>query len=170
MSEGSFESKLTAKRETAARIYGPLKERFLAKIARAPNGCWNWTASKSRKGYGQIKRDGSQSYILAHRASYEIYKGPIPSKMLVCHRCDNPGCVNPKHLFVGTNADNMADMVRKQRQNFPKGEKNPRAVLTKENVKFIKSSRGKISGAELARKYGVTRTQIGHIWHGRSWA
>lgn len=82
-------------------------------------GCWLWTGSRSRADYGQIgvgSRTTGRGNKGAHRVSYELFKGPIPDGHDVCHRCDNPPCVNPDHLFVGTRQDNMIDMVSKDRQ------------------------------------------------------
>ena len=94
-------------------------ERFEAKFART-EGCWEWTAGKHWDGYGQFWLDGAN--VLAHKASYLFFKGPIPSAMHVLHRCDNPACVNPDHLFPGTHQDNMNDMTRKGRQR-PRGKR-----------------------------------------------
>ncbi len=78
--------------------------------------CWGWIGSRDHGGYATLSGGTGRSPIKAHRVSYEIYIGPIPSGMDICHRCDNPPCTNPSHLFPGTAADNMADMIQKGRQ------------------------------------------------------
>lgn len=89
-----------------------VKDRFWAKVRVAP-GCWEWAAAKNGKGYGRIYAWGKQQS--AHRVSYALAYGPIPLGLFVLHHCDNPGCVNPNHLFLGTQKDNIHDMLRKGR-------------------------------------------------------
>ena len=83
-------------------------ELFLGRFKLAKNGCWEWTGHRQPEGYGQVGR----SYK-AHRLAWELFRGPIPPKMEVCHRCDNPPCVNPEHLWLGTHSQNIQDMVAK---------------------------------------------------------
>ena len=96
-------------------------KRFLSKIEKLDNGCWEWRAGGSGDGYGTFQimskadRSGGSSKVQAHRASWEIHNGPIPDGLFVCHHCDIKPCVNPAHLFLGTHQDNMADLVKKNR-------------------------------------------------------
>jgi transposase len=112
--------------------------------------CWEWQRGRHRQGYGQFTRGGRTR--LAHRAVYELLCGPIPSGMKVLHRCDNPPCVNPVHLFVGTQADNMADMSRKRRRH----------KLTAEQVETAKTLRraGRTQKA-VAEEFGVSVATMG---------
>jgi hypothetical protein len=87
---------------------------FYEKVQKIPNGCWEWTGSKTQKGYGQLRL--WRVTQMAHRCSYLFHIGPIPVGMMVCHKCDNPGCVRPDHLFLGTAKDNTSDMFNKKRQ------------------------------------------------------
>ena len=123
--------------------------------------CWDWTGTLVN-GYGRImiKR---KSY-LAHRLSYFLFKGDIPTGLYVCHHCDNPSCVNPDHLFLGTPTDNMKDASRKGRVKIPiesysRDETHQVAKLTNEQVRFIREN-PQITGRILSRMFGVTPTAI----------
>jgi hypothetical protein len=149
---------------------------FMAQVALPQhiwNECWEWTGQTVRGGYGRVGWRGRK--VLAHRLSYELYVGHVPEGMHVCHSCDNPRCVRPSHLFVGTRQDNIDDMVRKGRQNTggwrTGGERNAMAKLDWAAVVEI---RGKYeprtySLSRLAREYGVTVATIHDVVRGRSW-
>lgn len=94
------------------RYQPTLEERFWAKVEKT-DGCWLWTAALSTTGYGRIGVGKKMAYT--HRLSWEMHNGPIPPGMHICHHCDNPKCVRPDHLFLGTRTDNMRDMWRKGR-------------------------------------------------------
>jgi len=127
--------------------------------------CVLWTGDTSKNGYGRLfwKRKSHR----VHRLVWEIHNGPIPAGMLICHRCDVRFCINPTHLFLGTNADNTADMIRKGRLRVAKGEESGHAKLTEQAVRAIRFSRTPRS--VLAEKFGVTVTTIGDILHRKSW-
>lgn len=127
------------------------------------SGCWLWEGTVHRDGYGQIKIDGTLHR--AHRLSYELHKGRVPPTLGVLHKCDTRCCVNPDHLYVGSPADNVDDMVRRGRNR--RGEAQSQAKLTERAVKAIRQS-GRPS-AELARKYGVTRQCIRNVRTGLRW-
>jgi hypothetical protein len=134
-----------------------------------PNsGCWLWLGAKHQKfGYGKIGYD-NRKYQAAHRASYSVFNGEIPDGMLVRHKCDNPYCVNPDHLEVGTDADNMADMVRRGRSL--KGGKNHNAVLNDTVVSDIKRRLFLGSNQKtIAAEFGVWGSAIQKIQTGNSW-
>lgn len=148
-----------------------LRQRFEAKWKRDPqSGCWLWTASTAGKGYGQLRIPGTRRNVYAHRFSYELYRGAIPPGMQLLHSCDNPRCVNPDHLSIGTCKENLQDMKEKDRSTF--GERNQRAVLSKTQVEAIKIllASGAMSQGEIAKQFGVHQVQVSRIGLGKQWA
>lgn len=129
--------------------------------------CWPWTATQDRDGYGVIDIDKKQHRV--HRLMYFMSFGPFNSSLYVCHRCDVPSCVNPAHLFLGTNDDNMADMVSKGRQ--ARGEGQADAKLTNNLVQNVRADyeTGRYTMAELAERYDLGRSTVGRIVRGESW-
>ena len=136
--------------------------RFVDKTA-GPDGCWLWTGECGRHGYGQFRFGHRQ--VKAHRFAYECSVGPIKDGLLACHRCDNPPCCNPAHIFPGTNADNVADRNAKGRHAF--GEKAAAAKLTAPDVLAIRSSTE--STAALARRFSVSWSAVARVRDGSTW-
>lgn len=147
-----------------------LSDRLLLKLNHVPQtGCWEWQGSRNEFGHGSLS-DGNLSgkgwrLIKAHRASWEIAFGKIPAGLIVCHKCDNPPCCNPSHLFLGTKADNSADMVAKGRSK--RGNLRPQAKLTADDVRAIRASVEK--QAVLAARYGVRQSHISSIRSHHAW-
>lgn len=137
--------------------------------------CWEWIGPKDRDGYGQLTLGKRGTQVRAHRYSWELSNGPIPEGMFVLHRCDNPSCVNPRHLFLGTQTDNMRDMVAKGRGPDVSGESNPRAKLSREDVRqIIRHARHVphhkgLTHQELAKRFGVSKSLISQIAQKRIW-
>lgn len=124
-------------------------------------GCWEWDGSRRPTGYGVVSM-GQQRLEYVHRVSWRVYRGAIPAGMFVCHRCDNPPCLNPEHLFLGTLQDNNADMLAKRRNVTPPPK------LSEADVRDIRAARmSGVPGAELAVRYGVRRSYIYDLAAGR---
>lgn len=145
----------------------PLADRFWPKVRMgAPDECWTWTATADHHGYGQIGYGGGNRHIKAHRASWLIHFGVLPPpEVKVCHRCDNPGCVNPGHLFLGTQADNHDDMKAKGRGNI--GMRHGNHKLTDEQVIEIRSAAGKLD--DIGARFGVSGSIVSEVQLGKSW-
>jgi hypothetical protein len=152
-----------------------------------PNsGCWLWLGHLSRKGYARagFRRAGKMIVVEVHRLAHEAFTGPIPTGAFVCHHCDNAACVNPEHLYAGTAATNVADMIRRGRHRGmpqggagtrfsfgntkgPRGETHHSAKLTPQDVLAIRAS--KAGQRDLGRAYGVCRSTISAIRAGKIW-
>ncbi len=133
-----------------------------------PNtGCWLWTLSCSPRGYGNVQFPDKR--CRTHRVMWEIVNGPIPAEMCVLHECDTPSCVNPQHLFIGTHADNNADMLRKGRQVYVRGSQKDCSKLIESDVVEIMRRRQSERGIDLAAEFGVSPQTICAIKYGRSW-
>jgi hypothetical protein len=146
-------------------------ERFWARVSPPDsNGCREWQGCRSELGYGQVKRDRVR--WPTHRLAYVLAVGPIPDGFYVLHRCDNRACCEPTHLFLGTQMDNIADMVAKGRQGGALGERNANSKLTPDAVRAIRAAYagGNVPQRVLAERYGVSRGLIGHVVRGRIWA
>lgn len=129
------------------------------------NGCWIWTKSLDRDGYGQVSYHGRNRKL--HRVAYMVFIGDIPGRMCVLHKCDNRACFNPKHLFLGTPADNIADMMNKNRNRQPQGATHPHAKLDDTAVMDIRTSGEALR--VLSQRYGVSETTIWLARTGRKW-
>jgi hypothetical protein len=154
----------------------PLAERFWPLVDKSGE-CWEWTAARMKTGYGRLAvfTERGKTQGLAHRVAYELTYGPIPPGMVICHRCDNPACVRPDHLFADTQTANMRDMTAKgrrargERQGLrlhpecaARGERVASAKLTAEQVREIRHryAAGEVTQKQIARQYGVSQSGV----------
>ena len=143
-----------------------LLERFESKVERIPeSGCWIWVGDAGRYGHVSFGTPPNQHRRAAHRVSYELFRGPIPEHLNVCHHCDVTLCVNPDHLFLGTQKDNVLDSVLKHRWAIP-GRRLGQRKLTDQQVKEI--LRGGSTSC-FAKQFGVALSTIKRVKNGRTW-
>lgn len=143
-------------------LYCSLKCAVLSRT-KVVGDCWLWQGAKLPDGYGHFGFDRKR--YRTHRAAYEVAFGPVPEGMLVCHKCDQPACCNPQHLFAGTNKDNSDDKLRKGRQR--RGEAN-RAKLTEDQIREIRASNE--SMRQMAKRFGVSASHVSKIRRKVKWA
>lgn len=153
-------------RETRAAL-------FWAKVSMsAESSCWEWTGARNRWGYGATSFEGKQSN--ASRVAWLIAKGPIPAGQVVCHRCDNPACCNPGHLFLGTQAENLDDCRQKGRsRGCPNGRYHPRSMAKLDEAKVIEARRMYAQGlpqTQIAARMGVHSSTISRAVRGERWS
>jgi hypothetical protein len=145
-------------------------ERFWSKVDRSGD-CWVWTAVRVH-GYGRFTINGQARSVLAHRVAWKLSQGPIPEGLHVCHRCDNPPCCNPAHLFLGTDADNLRDCRNKGRSRPRRGEQHRDAKLTEQIVQEIRRRYAveRVTHRVLAAAYRVSHRSIGYLINRQTWA
>jgi hypothetical protein len=144
----------------------PLEERFWKSVKKT-DGCWFWIAAASQDGYGEISIKGKN--VGAHRISWVLHYGEIPDGLWVLHKCDNPPCVRPDHLFLRTQKHNLADAASKARMSS--GSRHYKAKLTKEDVRLIRDwyATDTVSQSFIAEKFAVDQTIISDIVRRKSW-
>ena len=155
--------------DLSAHYIKKLEARFWGRVSKGdPDKCWVWQAAVDSCGYGRIRVNGPHQK--ASRVAYALTRGDIPDGMCVCHRCDNPACVNPNHLFLGNHSQNMRDMVRKGRST--RGARNNQSVLSESDVIEIRSKYipNQYGCRRLAKEYGVHTTTIHLIVTGKNWS
>lgn len=150
----------------------PVLDRIMAQIVKTAAGCWEWTGRvlPGPRGYGSMKvvdRPRNQREQLVHRLMWIEVNGPIPDGLFVLHRCDNPPCCNPDHLFLGTKQDNAVDALKKDRLYIPVGEANGNAKLTADAVREIRTSTD--SPNQAAARYGVSPALVYAVRQRRIW-
>lgn len=143
-----------------------IEERLWAKTQKSDT-CWVWIGAHLISGYGHMTINKKR--VTVHRLSWEVHNGPIPIGMEILHRCDNPPCIRPDHLFIGTNQDNVDDMVSKKRHTY--GDRNGHAVFTDDQAREILYllRTKQATGRQIAQQYGVDETTISKMRLGITW-
>lgn len=146
-----------------------LKSRFWAKVDKkvGQNGCWLWTGYLNQDGYGRIWIETRM--VMAHRVAYAITNSDVPENLSVCHSCDNPGCVNPEHLWLGSHLENMTDMYQKKRRKAASGKKNGTHTRPDKVRRGEKNNTAKLTPTEVAEirnlsQQGVSRLQLSQTY------
>lgn len=147
-------------------------DRLLTRVKPSGDGCWLWQGAKQTTGYGHlsVSHNGRKYQVSAHRFSYVLHHDEIPPGMVIMHKCDRPSCVNPTHLLVGTQAENLADMVRKGRMGTAPGMLHPFAKITDDDVRAIRRlAAAGVSQRELGRRFGIHNTVVCRIVRRERW-
>lgn len=149
-------------------------ERFWSKVdKRGPDDCWPWKGATGQSGYGQLRRTSSRKLVCTHRMAIEIATDTNLDSLWALHKCDNPPCCNPKHLYAGTRSDNMRDVVERHRikPRDQRGEKGGRAKITNDDVRLIvKMIRDGLNNKEIAKVFGLTHSMISAIRLKKAWS
>lgn len=158
---------IARKRMGIPTFKNPYIKSFLSGVA-ISDGCWEWQRFKDVRGYGKVSYKGTVER--AHRVSYKLFVGEIPPGMFVCHHCDNPSCVNPSHLFIGTCKDNSDDMRAKGRNIVLRGNSHGKSKLMDSDIKqILHLSRSGATPLELSVKFRISRNQIYLILNNKAW-
>ncbi len=173
------------KKHKNPRALIPLSTRLAARVDKSggPDACWEWRGHRTPLGYGRIGDEGSRRVLLTHRVAWEDVNGPVPDGMYICHRCDNPPCCNPSHLFTGTAADNIQDAKQKGRLPCTKRRREAifstgkyhdgiegRSRLSRDQVESIRASvRGGETMTAVAKRFGITQPHVSRIVRGIAW-
>jgi HNH endonuclease len=143
-----------------------IEEKFYKNVRKNENGCWDWIGNTSAYNRGRMTIGGRKMY--AYHISYELHIGPIPTGMQINHTCDNPNCVNPEHLYAGTQSDNTRDAIRRGRWvNNSTGR--VRSHLSPDDVRAIRQQCASVSMTEVGKRFGISYTQVRRIVTGKHW-
>lgn len=159
--------------QRSAKLYTPdeLEENFWARCSFSLDACWNWQGPVNGGGYG-ITGGWHPIHQTCNRVSWYLTNGEIPPDLQVCHRCDNPKCVRPDHLFLGTMDENQKDKINKNRQYRPSGEKHYGATLDEykvRHIRYMKKEFPHMYDREIAMFVGCSRMQVSMVYHGKAW-